>query len=109
MKTKIKVIISSLLVVVLSIMFVGCSSPNTLLDYANKQGLDTISTADFPKDGTNGIDGKDGKDGDTINLYKIYQQLVELGQFDGEFKDFIKDIKPADFDKLIKKNFESDQ
>ena len=26
-----------------------------------------------------------------------------------EFKDFIKDIKPADFDKLIKKNFESDQ
>lgn len=96
MKTKIKVIISSLLVVMLSIMFVGCSSSNTLLDYANKQGLDTTSTADFPKDGTNGIDGKDGKDGDTINLYEIYQQLVELGQFDGEFKDFVKEYLNSD-------------
>ena len=26
-----------------------------------------------------------------------------------EFKDFIKDIKPSDFEKLLKKNFESDQ
>ena len=26
-----------------------------------------------------------------------------------EFKNFIKDIKPSDFEKLIKKNFESDQ
>ncbi len=26
-----------------------------------------------------------------------------------EFKDFIQDIKPSDFEKLIKKNFESDQ
>ena len=26
-----------------------------------------------------------------------------------EFKNFIKDIKPSDFEKLLKKNFESDQ
>ncbi len=26
-----------------------------------------------------------------------------------EFKDFIQDIKPSDFEKLLKKNFESDQ
>ena len=26
-----------------------------------------------------------------------------------EFKNFIKDIKPSDFEKMIKKNFESDQ
>ena len=26
-----------------------------------------------------------------------------------EFKDFIKDVKPSDFEKLLKKNFESDQ
>ncbi len=26
-----------------------------------------------------------------------------------EFKDFIKDIKPSDFEKMMKKNFESDQ
>ena len=26
-----------------------------------------------------------------------------------EFKNFIKDIKPSDFEKLMKKNFESDQ
>ncbi len=26
-----------------------------------------------------------------------------------EFRNFIKDIKPSDFDKLLKKNFESDQ
>ncbi len=26
-----------------------------------------------------------------------------------EFKDFIKDIKPSDFEKMLKKNFESDQ
>ena len=26
-----------------------------------------------------------------------------------EFKNFIKDVKPSDFEKLLKKNFESDQ
>ena len=72
----------------MAIVFVGCSTSNTLLDYANKQGLNIAETIDLPK---NGIDGKDGKDGDTIDLYKIYQQLVELGQFEGEYKDFVKE------------------
>lgn len=92
MKNKIKILISSIFVCLLCVSFVGCSSSNSLIDYAVKQGLDptAIETA-LPADGKNGIDGKDGKDGDSIDLYEVYQKLVELNEFTGSYSEFVKE------------------
>lgn len=40
---------------------------------------------------TNGIDGKDGEDGDSIDLYAIYQQLIELNEYDGTYAEFVRE------------------
>lgn len=92
MKNKFKIIFTSILVCLICVSFVGCSSSNSLMDYAIKQGLDPTSTQSvLPADGKNGIDGKDGKDGDSIDLYEVYSKLVELGEFSGSYSEFVKE------------------
>lgn len=91
MKNKIKFLISSILVCLLCVSLVGCSSTNSLMDYAIKQGLDPSIQTTLPTNGTNGVDGADGKDGDSIDLYEVYTKLVELGEFSGSYSEFVQE------------------
>lgn len=77
-------------------IFLTACSKSDVYQSAVNNGLDLLSEQEMieaikGEDGKNGIDGRDGKDGNNIDLYEVYQKIVELGEFSGSFSEFVKE------------------
>ena len=88
MKSKLKKILTAIILSVIICFASGCSSLS-LANYLKTNTDNNLSVENLLP--TNGVDGKDGKDGESIDLYKIYEQLKELNQYDGTYAEFVKD------------------
>ena len=88
MKSKLKKILTAIILSVIICFASGCSSLS-LANYLKTNNDNNLSVENLLP--TNGVDGKDGKDGESIDLYKIYEQLKELNQYDGTYAEFVKD------------------
>lgn len=99
-----KSILKSLLIVFLLIpcllFFSACSSTGkSAYELAVEQGfvgtldewLDSLKGTDG-KDGTDGENGTNGQDATAETTYQMYLKAKELGEFDGEYIEFIRDV-----------------